>query len=99
MIHTWWHQAWQALWGHPELLDRTLGWYETVEPVSYTHLDVYKRQVVAYHKILKEVGCSFSRDMYDKEVLRQVKKGLGTFGPVSYTHLDVYKRQALQQMP
>lgn len=28
----WWHQAWQALWGHPELLDRTLGWYETVEP-------------------------------------------------------------------
>lgn len=36
--------------------------------------------VVAYHKILKEVGCSFSRDMYDKEVLRQVKKGLGTFG-------------------
>lgn len=30
----WWHQAWQALWGHPELLDRTLGWYETVEPVA-----------------------------------------------------------------
>lgn len=28
----WWHQSWQALWGHPELLDRTLGWYETVEP-------------------------------------------------------------------
>lgn len=30
----WWHQSWQALWGHPELLDRTLGWYETVEPVA-----------------------------------------------------------------
>lgn len=30
----WWHQAWQALWGHPELLDRTLGWYETVEPIA-----------------------------------------------------------------
>lgn len=30
----WWHQAWQALWGHSELLDRTLGWYETVEPVA-----------------------------------------------------------------
>lgn len=30
----WWHQSWQALWGHPELLSRTLGWYETVEPVA-----------------------------------------------------------------
>lgn len=30
----WWHQSWQALWGHAELLDRTLGWYETVEPVA-----------------------------------------------------------------
>ena len=30
----WWHQSWLALWGHPELLDRTLGWYETVEPVA-----------------------------------------------------------------
>lgn len=30
----WWHQSWQALWGHPELLDRTLGWYETVEPIA-----------------------------------------------------------------
>lgn len=30
----WWHQSWQALWGHPELLNRTLGWYETVEPVA-----------------------------------------------------------------
>ena len=23
----WWHQAQFALWGHPELLDRTLAWY------------------------------------------------------------------------
>lgn len=30
----WWHQAWQALWGHEELLARTLGWYETVEPIA-----------------------------------------------------------------
>lgn len=28
----WWHQSWLALWNHPELLDRTLEWYETVEP-------------------------------------------------------------------
>lgn len=30
----WWHQAQFALWGHPELLDRTLGWYKKVEPVA-----------------------------------------------------------------
>ena len=30
----WWHQSWQALWGHEDLLARTLGWYETVEPVA-----------------------------------------------------------------
>lgn len=29
-----WHQAWMPLWGHPEMLARTLGWYATVEPVA-----------------------------------------------------------------
>ena len=28
----WWHQSWLPLWGHGEMLDRTLRWYETVEP-------------------------------------------------------------------
>ncbi len=37
----WWHQSWQALWGHPELLDRTLGWYESVEPMAR---EIAKRQ-------------------------------------------------------
>lgn len=36
--------------------------------------------VRAYRRVLKAVGCSFSRDAYDKEVLRQVRKGIGTFG-------------------
>lgn len=36
--------------------------------------------VVAYQRVLASVGCSFSQDAYDKEVLRQVKEGLGTFG-------------------
>lgn len=30
----WWHQSWQALWGHADLLERTLAWYETVEPLA-----------------------------------------------------------------
>ena len=28
----WWHQACFALWGHPEILDRSLDWYHKVEP-------------------------------------------------------------------
>lgn len=28
----WWHQSWLPLWGHEELLERTLRWYESVEP-------------------------------------------------------------------
>lgn len=34
----------------------------------------------AYRRVLKEVGCSFSRDSYDREVLRQMKRGIGTCG-------------------
>lgn len=37
----WWHQSWLPLWGHAELLDRTLGWYETVEPIAR---EIAKRQ-------------------------------------------------------
>lgn len=37
----WWHQAQFALWNRAELLDRTLGWYESVEPVAR---EIAKRQ-------------------------------------------------------
>jgi len=30
----WWHQAQFALWGRPELLDRTLSWYHKAYPVA-----------------------------------------------------------------
>ena len=30
----WWHQAWLPLWGHGGLLDRTLRWYGSVEPIA-----------------------------------------------------------------
>ncbi len=29
-----WHQAWQALWGHPELLERSLAWYNRTLPAA-----------------------------------------------------------------
>ena len=34
----------------------------------------------AYRKVLKGVGCSHRRDRYDRAVLRQVRRGEGTFG-------------------
>ena len=30
----WWHQAWQPLWGHGDLLARTMKWYEKDEPMA-----------------------------------------------------------------
>lgn len=35
---------------------------------------------VAFQRVMKSVGCNFSQDTYDCEVLRQVKEGKGTFG-------------------
>lgn len=37
----WWHQAEFALWGHPEILDRSLSWYKKVEPIAR---EIAKRQ-------------------------------------------------------
>ena len=58
-------------------------------PVSYTHLDVYKRQIRAsdkhlvYHFSIGTLLFVFVAVL----LLLNIK-------PVSYTHLDVYKRQA-----
>ena len=30
----WWHQAQFALWNRADLLDRTLGWYQSAEPIA-----------------------------------------------------------------
>ena len=30
----WWHEAQFALWGHSDLLQRTLNWYEKAEPIA-----------------------------------------------------------------
>ena len=63
----------------------------TALPVSYTHLDVYKRQI------------PFCKELYierDDFMIEPPKKYFRLFPgnevrlmPVSYTHLDVYKRQ------
>ena len=71
-------------------------------PVSYTHLDVYKRQagavavVLVWHFALENL----------LSLLPRIGEFVGKYGPftnlygfitnypVSYTHLDVYKRQS-----
>ena len=58
-----------------------------VAPVSYTHLDVYKRQIYSMAVFTGELD-KVSIDMLDVEV-----PGVGMVNAVSYTHLDVYKRQ------
>ena len=58
----------------------------TTYPVSYTHLDVYKRQIQKYfmdfHHIIRQFIDKFS-----------TVTCMCSYYPVSYTHLDVYKRQ------
>ena len=73
------------------------------EPVSYTHLDVYKRQVLEVcgrevrSVVLGAIDLHRMNDPYEK--LRYIFERVGAlvdeYRPVSYTHLDVYKRQAL----
>ena len=53
------------------------------ETVSYTHLDVYKRQLQALFGLFLMVSAAL--------LWRQAAQPAP--GTVSYTHLDVYKRQ------
>ena len=73
---------------------------EYTPPVSYTHLDVYKRQASAsgYHHINNL--CIQSILVYLRLHIRIYRLfniictlSVKTMKPVSYTHLDVYKRQ------
>ena len=74
----------------------------SIGTVSYTHLDVYKRQITARDSLAAHI---FLLDN-DKNVLIEsaendatisdrswIEKISGNTGAVSYTHLDVYKRQ------
>ena len=70
--------------------------------VSYTHLDVYKRQGkwnggFAPYGYKLEKGMLYINEE-EAEAIRiifdqYVHTDIGANGPVSYTHLDVYKRQ------
>ena len=62
------------------------GWVRlSAGAVSYTHLDVYKRQVL-------NVAVNYGGR---QEIVRGMQILARRVQPVSYTHLDVYKRQRL----
>ena len=60
--------------------------------VSYTHLDVYKRQRANSKPPLSNKGGTKNKKQY---TLLSGKRCIYT---VSYTHLDVYKRQELEEL-
>ena len=68
-------------------------------PVSYTHLDVYKRQANSF--LLSTINSPSYYILHFQRILRKHPQCIrrcdnGLFLiPVSYTHLDVYKRQVL----
>ena len=80
----------------------------TMHPVSYTHLDVYKRQeehLDVYNFKKKERKKEVQALEREKEYLTAENEGLTAQIaearadiPVSYTHLDVYKRQAARSV-
>ena len=62
-------------------------------PVSYTHLDVYKRQTYYVFKMDKvhQDATYLPIDLTCEKISVRDNRTV----PVSYTHLDVYKRQIL----
>ena len=68
-------------------------------PVSYTHLDVYKRQPsLRIWRLCFRPQCVAGGRKHESAAYRRYVFGdyaLGDSVSVSYTHLDVYKRQRL----
>ena len=64
------------------------------KPVSYTHLDVYKRQLPSLllpYFLMDKIAEWTAYDIIETKKIR-LERMLWII-PVSYTHLDVYKRQ------
>ena len=58
--------------------------------VSYTHLDVYKRQILLRQDIISNIENYLCLVRSAETLVNDSKKSAVA---VSYTHLDVYKRQ------
>ena len=66
-------------------------------PVSYTHLDVYKRQplrvALSGTPVTPGGAIEIAYLLGRHEALSRIETGIRKLEAVSYTHLDVYKRQ------
>ena len=70
--------------------------FTSSQPVSYTHLDVYKRQAVTLRRPSDTMTSASSVAVVvpsPATSLVLVETSFTSWAPVSYTHLDVYKRQ------
>ena len=71
------------------------GLHAVHQAVSYTHLDVYKRQIGGSETLppplTREEELAYMRKMAADDPTARAT--LIERNPVSYTHLDVYKRQ------
>ena len=65
-------------------------YWQRSDAVSYTHLDVYKRQ--SWER-LPDVASPTPATCHPGEESTIPRLPAWTYWPVSYTHLDVYKRQ------
>ena len=69
----------------------------SVQTVSYTHLDVYKRQAPSgiYQRTRAFNFWNEGRQHMTEQEMKDLLQagGIELADPVSYTHLDVYKRQ------
>ena len=61
--------------------------------VSYTHLDVYKRQGLHLADQIHALLIRQWAELVQKAFRRFFRCRVRRIAPVSYTHLDVYKRQ------
>ena len=68
------------------------GGFTAIDPVSYTHLDVYKRQDVNSGSYSGKSNLEETVMEINREAAREIAYQLR---PVSYKHLDVYKRQVM----
>ena len=78
---------------HTNLIPFHTAYLQHINPVSYTHLDVYKRQTVS---LASWIATPKYADANQDKLLRFTRalfKAMDYAAAVSYTHLDVYKRQ------
>ena len=103
-LHSYAHRSAMIQWAGSVKsdMDRCIRVLQDLGTVSYTHLDVYKRQPYSStrtaYKLRIRMGQVLLRRQYKislqqtgRKAWRQVYTGIS----VSYTHLDVYKRQVI----